>query len=52
MNTAMSKTNFINCEANLYSWQLNTLQTPYQQYNSSSLCCYRRYQLIQNFILG
>lgn len=39
MNTAMSKTNFVNSEANIYSWQFNTIETPYQKHSLD--CCER-----------
>ena len=45
MNTATSKFNFINSEANLYSWQLYTIETSYPEH---SLCCYPQHLLIQN----
>lgn len=38
MNTAMSKANFVNSEANIYSWQFNTIETPYQKHSLD--CCY------------
>ena len=37
MNTAMSKANFVNSEANIYSWQFNTIETPYQKHSLD--CC-------------
>jgi hypothetical protein len=51
MNTATSKSNFTNREANLYSWQLFILQALHQM---QSLCCYlqhQRIQRIQNLLL-
>ena len=48
MNTATSKFNFTNREANLYSWQLFIMQNLHQL---SSIYCYQQYQLIQNLQL-
>ncbi|MGL6339944.1 MAG: hypothetical protein ACRC80_12505, partial [Waterburya sp.] len=51
MNTATSKSNFTNREANLYSWQLFILQAFHQM---QSFCCYlqhQRIQRIQNLLL-
>lgn len=39
MNTAMSKTNFTKSQINLYSWLLNTIETPYEGHSES--CCER-----------
>lgn len=49
MNTATSKSNFINREAKLYSWQLFIVQTLHQM---QSLYCYQQYQRIQNLQLA
>ena len=48
MNTATLKINFINNEANLYSWQLSSIQSSYIEH---SLSCYRQHLLIQNLSL-
>ena len=48
MNTATSKFNSTNSEANLYSWQLTSIESFYQEH---SLCCYPQYLLIQNLSL-
>ena len=48
MNTATSKFNFNNREANLYSWQLFMLQALHQM---QSLRCYIQHQRIQNLQL-
>ena len=49
MNTAMSKTNFIKSQINLYSWLLNTIETPYQRHSASG---YKRYLREQGLFLG
>ena len=49
MNTATSKTNFIKCEANLYSWLLDTIETPYHK---NSLSCCGQYLREQSLLLG
>ena len=32
MNKTMLKTNFANSVSNVYSWQFNTIETPYQKH--------------------
>ena len=49
MNTAIAKINFTKYEANLYSWQLNTIETPYQK---KSLDCCKRYLQELSILLG
>ena len=49
MNTANAKINFIKSEANLYSWLLNTIKTPYQMLRSY---CERQYQPLESLLLG
>ena len=49
MNIATSKTNFIKCEANLYSWLLDTRETLYQK-RSLSYCDRTRRE--QSLLLG
>ena len=39
MNKTMLKTNFANSEVNVYSWQLNTIEAPYQKHILD--CCDR-----------
>ncbi len=49
MNTATAKSNFIKCDANLYSWLLNIIDTPYEKH---SLSCCEEYLREQSLLLG
>lgn len=48
MSTASGKMNIMNSAANLYSWQLNMMESSYPEH-SFSLCCYPQHIQIQNF---